>query len=164
MCNTIVIGIFLFCIIVQLSILIWLFSCSNNISTFSNAKYNRTIEDVLAAWKKTGCDKELSNIEIDNFRKLSNISFNNAINFNARKVSLCRKTQEQPQLSIEYLLPQHKNELNNMWINAKCGNIRFPAQNLNRFYKKSYISSNNKNIVFEDIKNWLNGEIEDMCG
>lgn len=160
------VGLFLVIIIIQLSIIIWLLSCNrnNNISTFFNTPYVRTIDDVQIAWKKTGCNEELNNIQIENLRKLNYYNFIKTITLMAAKCNKRKEITESPLLSLSYLLPEHKNELEAMWINGRCGKIRFPAQNLNRFYRKSYISSNNKNIVFEDIKNWLNGEIEDMCG
>jgi hypothetical protein len=157
------IAVFLFIIVIELAVLIYLYADINKLSSFNNSSYLRSIEDVQKLWNSTGCNKPLTNNQIDIYRRHSESNYKNGIRMESKKCITDQNNIKRPLSILDYLIPEHEKILKNMWVNAGCGNKVFPAQGLNSIFKRQYSLSIDKNIIFESMKNWLNGEIEDMC-
>lgn len=157
------IAVFLFIIVVELAILLWIYASLNNfnMSSFDSTKYYYTVDQVQNTWRNMGCNKPLPTFKVDTLRRYSdNKRFMQALEREKRYKNTCG---DFTQLTYSFLSQVEEKELRDMWANAGCGNKPFPAQRLNSIFKKSYTNSQEKKIVFESIKSWLNGEIEDMC-
>jgi hypothetical protein len=158
------IAIFLFIIVIELAVLIWLYADINKVSSFNNSSYLRSAEEVQSLWNATGCNKPLTNDQINIYRRFPYKIFISAIRSESQRCLNTQKGEKRSVSQLDYLMREHENILKNMWVNADCGNKVFPAQRLNSIFKRQYTLSIDKNIIFESMKNWLNGEIEDICG
>jgi hypothetical protein len=155
------IAVFLFIIVVELAVLIYLYASINKVSSFDNLSYKRSIENVQNLWKSTGCYTDLTDSQIDIYRKLPELQYSKGIRDQSKR---CIIAQQQKQKKyLDFLLPEHRTELQNIWVSAGCKKIPFPAQDLYGSFIKDYKKALNKNTIFESIKNWLYNEIEDMC-